>query len=949
MLANQALADKYPCLNEYTKPVKRAEREIVGREKEIRSIKAAMMRPELCNVMLLAPPGAGKTSVVQGTMLADEGRTYLEVDLAKMIANCKTDVNEMATRLKDLFDETAMYCKDENVEIVLFIDEFHQVVQLSDAAVEALKPLLADSGTRGIRVIAATTYVEFRKYIASNQPLVERLQRINLEPPNKEVTIEILRGMAKRYGVDSQFYNDSVYELIYEYTERYVPANSQPRKSLLVLDAMIGWHRSTGRKMDQSLLADVIMESEGVNVAFKVDATAIKRELDKHVLSQDLATRTIEDRLQICVADLNDKSKPMSTFLFTGSSGSGKMLDDDTPVPVVCGGGAVRVKRHGDLEVGDVVFNRKGMPVNVTGTFPQDGKQDVYLLTLRDGRSIRCGAGHLWTYRNRVGNGSKLWKTATTKQLAGKNLVTSNNEYQFVIPMNGPVLWPNVDGLASPWLAGVYCACGLGRKRLEFGTRSGHVAQRAANELSAMGFANVEFVMRQRSVYFTSDGSPVRVQDVFGYGTFDGIRNSNRFVPDSYKRAGKSQREELLVGLFDASGNIPAWDRSRLRLLFRTKSERLKDDVREVLFSLGFSNLVRVSYGRDGTTPSSYVIDVRCRQELKQQFFSDPGKKYKAGLAAGLDEGKSRVRSYDTVPIVSIEKLPEKVHMGCISVDDPEELYQAGDFVVTHNTETVKQLAKILFDNKNHLIRMDMTEYANPDSLERFRRELTARVWAQPYSIVLLDEIEKACSPVTRILLQVLDDGRLSDENNREVSFTNCYIVMTTNAGSEIYKNIAQYNVDDTGSGEQMARYNKLIRNSIMSTTGDNKFPPELLGRIDCIVPFQPLSEKTMKSIVKMKLIALKSEVMKKHNVRVKIHPDVIDYLVEDNLDTDSDSGGARAVMSKLESEVTTAVAQFINSHGSVPMIAVTVDGELASKSIDKLISTAKIKVEEAH
>ena len=317
MLANQALADKYPCLNEYTKPVKRAEREIVGREKEIRSIKAAMMRPELCNVMLLAPPGAGKTSVVQGTMLADEGRTYLEVDLAKMIANCKTDVNEMATRLKDLFDETAMYCKDENVEIVLFIDEFHQVVQLSDAAVEALKPLLADSGTRGIRVIAATTYVEFRKYIASNQPLVERLQRINLEPPNKEVTIEILRGMAKRYGVDSQFYNDSVYELIYEYTERYVPANSQPRKSLLVLDAMIGWHRSTGRKMDQSLLADVIMESEGVNVAFKVDATAIKRELDKYVLSQDLATRTIEDRLQICVADLNDKSKPMSTFLFT--------------------------------------------------------------------------------------------------------------------------------------------------------------------------------------------------------------------------------------------------------------------------------------------------------------------------------------------------------------------------------------------------------------------------------------------------------------------------------------------------------------------------------------------------------------------------------------------------------------------------------------------------------
>ena len=266
---------------------------------------------------------------------------------------------------------------------------------------------------------------------------------------------------------------------------------------------------------------------------------------------------------------------------------------------------------------------------------------------------------------------------------------------------------------------------------------------------------------------------------------------------------------------------------------------------------------------------------------------------------------------------------------------------------MTHNTETVKQLARILFENENHLIRMDMTEYANSDSLERFRHELTSKVWAQPYSIVLLDEVEKACAPVTRILLQVLDDGRLSDENNREVSFTNCYIIMTTNAGSEIYKNIAQYGVDDTGSGAQMARYDKLIRSSIMATTGDNKFPPELLGRIDCIVPFQPLSENTMKAIVRMKLMKLKEEVSSKHGIRLKINPKVIDYLVEENLDTDSDSGGARAVMSKLESEVTTAVAQFINSHPYARAMAVMVEGELATRNVHKLLSDARVVVKE--
>lgn len=583
MLDNREIASEYPCLDEYTNPVKKAERAIIGRDTEIKQLLAAMMRPELCNVILLGDAGSGKTALVQGTMEYDADRLYLEVDLARMIANIN-DVNEMAARLKTLFDETYLYCQTQNTEIVLFIDEFHQIVQLSAAAVEALKPLLADSGTRGIRVIAATTYIEFRKYIASNQPLVERLQRINLREPDKNMTVQILKNMARRYGVDNQFYNDSLFELIYEYTNRYIPANAQPRKSILVLDSMVGWYRSEGRRLDTKLLADVIYESEGVNVAFRVDATTIKKRLDEKVLSQQLATSIIEKRLQICVADLNDKTKPMSSLLFSGSSGSGK-------------------------------------------------------------------------------------------------------------------------------------------------------------------------------------------------------------------------------------------------------------------------------------------------------------------------------------------------------------------------TEMAKQLANILFNDDRSLIRFDMTEFANNNSLERFRSELTARVWAKPYCIILFDEIEKACAPVTRILLQVLDDGRLLDEYNREVSFVNSYIIMTTNAGSEIYRNIAQYNVDDTGSGSQLKRYNKLIRSSISSTTGDNKFPPELLGRIDAIIPFQPLSEETMKKIVIMKLKQLIESVKRRHGVDLSIATKVVSYLVEDNLDTDSDMGGARQVMSKLESEVTTAVARYINRYPNATNLVVTVHGNLVAGNKHQLWSDAYIEI----
>jgi ATPases with chaperone activity, ATP-binding subunit len=573
----------YPSLSLYTTPVKKAERPIVGREKEMDSVLAAMMRAELCNVMLLAEAGTGKTALVQGTMIHDAGRLYLEVNLSKMIADL-TDPNQMADKLKMLFSETQAFRESQNIEIVLFMDEFHQVVQLSAAAVEALKPLLADSGTRGVRVIAATTYIEFRKFIQPNQPLVERFQRINLSQPDKATTVQILKSMAKRYGVGNQIHGDHLFEMIYEYTNRYIPANSQPRKSIIILDSMVGWYKYKKRKMDLKLLADVIYEAEGVNVAFRVDATKIKKELDAHVFAQEYATQMLENRLQVCVADLNDKSKPMSSFLFTGSTGVGK-------------------------------------------------------------------------------------------------------------------------------------------------------------------------------------------------------------------------------------------------------------------------------------------------------------------------------------------------------------------------TEMTKQLARVLFQDEHRLIRFDMTEYANPDSLDSFRRELTNRVWERPYSIVLLDEIEKACAPVTRILLQVLDDGRLMDENNREVVFTNAYVILTTNAGSEVYESIAQYASDDSGSGLQMKKYEKNIRDSIGGTTGDNRFPPELLGRIDCIIPFQPLSEATQMNIVRAKLDKLAKEVKAKHNIDLAIHTRVIDYLVKDNLDTDASAGGARAAINKMNSEVTAKVARFINANPDITEIIVTIEGDMAFENKNQLESRAYVTV----
>ena len=319
---SEDLKKKCPYLMKYTNPVKHSPRKIIGRDKEMLRLTAILSAPELCNACLIGEAGSGKTMLVQGVMEKDTDRSYLEINLAKMIADFNPIT--LGNSLTQLFGEVDVFKRITNRELVLFIDEFHQIVQLSAPAVEAMKPLLADSGTRGVKVIAATTFDEFRQYILPNQPLVERFQRLNLSQPGREMVIAILKGMAKQYGVANHQYNNSLYEMIYEYTNRYIPSSSQPRKSIRVLDAMVGWHNATKCRLDMRLLADVIQQSEGVNIAFKVDATKIKRYLDRHVYAQPYATLSISNRLHIAVADLNDKSKPMSTFLFTGSTGVGK-------------------------------------------------------------------------------------------------------------------------------------------------------------------------------------------------------------------------------------------------------------------------------------------------------------------------------------------------------------------------------------------------------------------------------------------------------------------------------------------------------------------------------------------------------------------------------------------------------------------------------------------------
>lgn len=964
MFDDAALNEQYETLAAYSDPIKAAERTIVGREYELSQLMAAMERPELCNALLIAPAGSGKTALVQELMRKDTGRKYLEIDLSRMIADLR-NLEEMASRIKTLFDDAERYAAQEGHGLVLFMDEFHQLVQLSSAAVEGIKPVLAASGARGLRIIAATTNEEFHEHISKNQPLVERLQRISLSPPDRKTTVSILRGMAERYEVADQFHDDHLFELIYEYTERYVPESSQPRKSILVLDAMVGWQRHTSRPMSKDLLADVLKESREVNVAFRVDAVKIQEQLDRKVLNQELATGVVARRLQLCVADLQDKTKPMSSMLFTGSTGVGKACADSTRVPVFEADGKVAWKLHGDLVPGDKVFQRDGSVQDVMGVFPQ-GEQDIYRVTLWDGRILDVVGSHLWgvytaKMRSNMHAGKQVQpRTMTTLEMIEKGVVRTypgdtREHMKFFIPANGAVQWPEQSLEIDPYTVGAFIGNGcLTASQLTLSSDDAAMVLRIGESIGSTpkkaAAYNYDWLFPTGEKWGTRDRL-IQTADFFASTpSLIDCYSADRRIPEQYMTASVEQRWELVRGLFDTDGTIDG-STGRFNVSYSTFSKGLAEDIRSLLFSLGVSNTLN-TWTRtkdDGRVLVEYDVHVKVGNEDKEQFFWLPRKRQIAAAAAEATSGRQRVKKFDMVGIKSIEKLPEQQSASCIYVSGEEHLYQAGEFIVTHNTELTKQLSRLLFgDDQRHLIRFDMSEYALDESMDRFREELTMKVWNTQHAVILLDEVEKAASTVTRLLLQVLDDGRLSNRHGRETSFLNSYIILTTNAASEIYSRMSSYIEEGASVEDTMKRYMKLIRSSIVETTGDNRFPPELLNRIDVIAPFQPLGLDVQRKIVLVKLQEMAREVKAKHGVTIAVDKKVVQYLVDDLSDTSTDSGGARGIVAKLTDEVTTSIAAYINAHPYEKSLRVEIEGDLVSDHKDMLESDARVRVTSA-
>lgn len=229
-------------------------------------------------------------------------------------------------------------------------------------------------------------------------------------------------------------------------------------------------------------------------------------------------------------------------------------------------------------------------------------------------------------------------------------------------------------------------------------------------------------------------------------------------------------------------------------------------------------------------------------------------------------------------------------------------------------TELAKALAEYLFDDDSMMTRIDMSEYQEKHSVSRLvgappgyvgydeGGQLTEAVRRKPYSVVLLDEIEKAHPDVYNILLQVLDDGRLTDNKGRVVNFKNTIIIMTSNMGSQViqenFEDVNEHNKDEVVE-KTKAEVMNLLRQTIR---------PEFLNRIDEVIMFQPLMKKEIRGIINIQLDSLRNLVAK-NGIDLQFSDYALDYLAENGYDPQF---GARPLKRLVQKEIVNQLSKRI-------------------------------------
>lgn len=327
------------------------------------------------------------------------------------------------------------------------------------------------------------------------------------------------------------------------------------------------------------------------------------------------------------------------------------------------------------------------------------------------------------------------------------------------------------------------------------------------------------------------------------------------------------------------------------------------------------------------------------RKELKKE--QDEWKKSasKSELFVGVDEVADVVSGWTGIPVKSIQEeeghrlmqLEQRLHervvgqeeavsavakairRGRVGLKDPKR--PIGSFLFlgptgVGKTELSKALAEVLFGDENAMIRIDMSEYMEKHSVSKLigappgyvgydeGGQLSEKVRRKPYSVVLFDEIEKASPDVFNVLLQVLDDGHITDGQGRKVDFKNTVIIMTSNAGAKSILNPKKLGFNNEKNDEDTSY--ETMKSKVLDEI-KHMFRPEFLNRIDDIIVFHPLNEENIKDIVKLLAKEIVTRVKENMNMDIVFDDSAVSYIAKEGFDP---LYGARPIKRELQSAV---------------------------------------------
>jgi ATP-dependent Clp protease ATP-binding subunit ClpC len=267
---------------------------------------------------------------------------------------------------------------------------------------------------------------------------------------------------------------------------------------------------------------------------------------------------------------------------------------------------------------------------------------------------------------------------------------------------------------------------------------------------------------------------------------------------------------------------------------------------------------------------------------------------------------------------VAVQKISKAIRRNRVGIKDPNR--PIGSFIFLGSTgigktHLAKQLAKEIFGDADALIRVDMSEYQEKYTMSRLigsppgyvghdqGGQLTEAVKNKPYSVVLFDEIEKANKDIFSLLLQMMDDGHLTDSFGRKINFKNCLIIMTSNLGVK--------KLQDFGTGVGFETTNRMSNNEEMKTALlqkelKNHFTPEFLNRVDEVVVFNPLKEKEVSQIVEIELLKLTTR-LEKMKYNITISDEVKEFISKVGFD---EKYGARPIKRAIQEKIEDLISE---------------------------------------